>query len=510
MNAQLFILILLVTSSVKAAKILLFPGMMAASVCNEMRGFGEELINRGHTVAFYLPNKFDYSFMSDTKIKILKHNFRDTDKKLLDDIFKGLTKNVFSGQGSLQMTAAATVMNTICDSVFADKDGLKMLKEQKFDIVVVEALVFTKCLMFLPRYLNVSYVGVGAGIDGRDGGLPFQGNTSPHLKTTFSDHMSFWQRLINVLSNVLQYVVRPRVISTTDPATYDQSLAGLDAEDLIRDAILYLENSDHVVDYPKALTPNFIQVGGLSAKPPGKLPKDLETFMTEATNGVVMVSFGSILREAPKEMMNKLMTAFSQLKQRVLFKTDRDFVEGNIKSVKWLPQNDVLGHPKVKLFFSHCGKNGFFEGVYHGVPIICTPLNGDAFPTASKVVNKQIGLSLDLNVVSASDIVKAVNTVLTNTTYRENMRRISKLLRDRPETPTARAASAIEHVLKYGGEHLRSPSRKLHWVSYVYADVWFIIFSTLVIVLYSSFHIAKFMCCRKKHLVQVVEKNKSD
>ncbi|XP_041354211.1 UDP-glucuronosyltransferase 2B20-like [Gigantopelta aegis] len=511
MNTPILLLLTAcVVSNVKAANILLFPGLMAPSICNEMRGFGEELINRGHKVTFYLSSKFDRSFMSNSKIRFLEFRFSKRDKEVIDGVTKELSDGVFSNQsGSIWklMSTFPTMLNTICDAVFADKDGLDMLKAEQFDLVVVETIFFTKCLCFLPRYLNVPYVGVASTVDGRDGGLPFQALASPHIMSTFSDSMSFLERLKNVAMHLVMYVFRPYVLPTTDPATYDPSLAGLDAEDLVRNAVLYLENSDHVVDYPKALMPNFVQVGGLTASPAGKLPKDLETFISEATDGVVVVSFGSILREAPKEMMNKLMTAFSQLKQRVLFKTDRDFVEGNIKSVKWIPQNDVLGHPKVKLFISHCGKNSFFEGVYHGVPIICTPLNGDAYSTASKVVNKQIGLSLDLKTASASDIVKTVNTVLTNTIYGDNMRRTSLLLRDRPETPTARAASAIEHVLKYGGEHLRAPSRNLPLMSYVYADLWLIIFSVIIGILYVLVKLARCICCRKR---SAIAKTKSD
>lgn len=36
-------------------------------------------------------------------------------------------------------------------------------------------------------------------------------------------------------------------------------------------------------------------------------------------------------------------------------------VGGNTKVVKWAPQNDVLGHPKVKAFYTQAGANSFNE-----------------------------------------------------------------------------------------------------------------------------------------------------
>ena len=31
----------------------------------------------------------------------------------------------------------------------------------------------------------------------------------------------------------------------------------------------------------------------------------------------------------------------------------------------WMPQNDVLGHPRVKAFLSHCGTNSMYEVLTH-------------------------------------------------------------------------------------------------------------------------------------------------
>ena len=44
---------------------------------------------------------------------------------------------------------------------------------------------------------------------------------------------------------------------------------------------------------PRPYLPNIIEVGAMHVRDPKPLPKDLQTFMDSATEGVVFVSFGS-------------------------------------------------------------------------------------------------------------------------------------------------------------------------------------------------------------------------
>ncbi|CAO2197720.1 unnamed protein product [Urochloa humidicola] len=40
----------------------------------------------------------------------------------------------------------------------------------------------------------------------------------------------------------------------------------------------------------------------------------------------------------------------------------------------WAPQVDVLNHPAIGAFVTHCGWNSMMEGVMAGVPVLCSPL----------------------------------------------------------------------------------------------------------------------------------------
>ena len=74
----------------------------------------------------------------------------------------------------------------------------------------------------------------------------------------------------------------------------------------------------------------------------------------------------------------------------------------------------VPGHPKTKLFISHCGSNSAFEALYHAVPVICIPLFFDQFAIAQRIVSKGIGIRVDIASLTSDNLEQAVLHVLSN------------------------------------------------------------------------------------------------
>jgi UDP:flavonoid glycosyltransferase YjiC (YdhE family) len=102
----------------------------------------------------------------------------------------------------------------------------------------------------------------------------------------------------------------------------------------------------------------------------------------------------------------------------VLWKYTKTFPNvKNIKTVTWMPQNDILGHPQLRLFMTHGGANSVYEAAYHGVPLLVTPLWGDQFGFAQKVRAVGMGSSIDIRfntVITAENIVELINELIEN------------------------------------------------------------------------------------------------
>ena len=75
--------------------------------------------------------------------------------------------------------------------------------------------------------------------------------------------------------------------------------------------------------------------------------------MDDAPDGVIYFSMGSNLKSSnmPEKTVNAFLSAFSKLKQKVIWKWEAESLPGqpaNLKLAKWLPQSDILGKTLVK------------------------------------------------------------------------------------------------------------------------------------------------------------------
>ena len=99
----------------------------------------------------------------------------------------------------------------------------------------------------------------------------------------------------------------------------------------------------------------------------------MEDFISGGNDvGFIYVSMGTSVKTAPDNLQKLLVHTFAKLPYRVLWKYESTTIQNdlpsNVRTSKWLPQQDILGHKKLKAFITHGGLLSMYEMVFHGAP----------------------------------------------------------------------------------------------------------------------------------------------
>nr|XP_010594019.1 UDP-glucuronosyltransferase 2B31-like isoform X4 [Loxodonta africana] len=229
-------------------------------------------------------------------------------------------------------------------------------------------------------------------------------------------------------------------------------------------------------EFPRPVLPHFDFVGGLHCKHAHPLPKEIEEFVQSSGEyGAVVFTLGSMVSNITEERAHTIASALAQIPQKVLWRFDGkkpDNLGPNTRLYKWIPQNDLLGHPKTKAFITHGGTNGIYEAIYHGIPMVGIPLFADQPDNIARMKAKGAAVSLDMNTMTSTDLLSALKTVITDPSYKENAMRLSTIPHDQPVKPLDRAVFWIEFVIRHkGAKHLRPAALSLTWYQYHSLDV---------------------------------------
>jgi len=240
--------------------------------------------------------------------------------------------------------------------------------------------------------------------------------------------------------------------------------------------------------------PGAIEIGGIQIKDkPDPLPQNIAEFLGNATDGVILLSLGSNVQgiHLKPDTVVKMFNVLSKLKQRVIWKwEDLEKTPGksdNILYSKWLPQDDILAHPKIKLFINHAGKGGITEAQYHGKPMLSLPVFADQPGNADGMVKKGFGLKVSLLTLEEQTFREAILEILSNPKYAQKVATFSTLYRDRPMTARESVVYWTEYVIRHhGAAHLQSPLVHMNFIAANNIDIYalfFVILVTLVLLL---------------------------
>ena len=269
--------------------------------------------------------------------------------------------------------------------------------------------------------------------------------------------------------------------------------------DLLRTRVDLLLQATHFVTHgPAVLAPNTIEIGGIHCREGRPLPTHLQTVLDSHPEGVVLVSFGSSIKPSQmgEEKMKVFLETFAQLSYTVIWKWDGEVMAdlpSNVILQSWVPQQDLLAHPHLKVFVTHGGLLSLQESLYHATPIVGIPLGNDQKPNMMRAERRGYAVMLDWPTLNTRDLLAAIIKAATDPEMRARMDTAHSLFLDQKETSQSRAVWWIEYTIRHGGaQFLRPGCLSLAWYEYHLIDVIALI---LTAGLLSS--LALLLCCVK-------------
>ena len=454
-----------------------------------------ELKTYGYNTTFVVPEGQDKLLAgSDTEV-ITSKNLTKFESLLYNEIAASAIRDGFGGIS----TSLSTFMKfgEFCHLMAGDEDLIQKLHMKTFDIAIIDTVFVNLCTSVIPYRLSIPFVHFGRFFQSQRMRILIHPSAYPASAILpITDRMTYFQRLQNAMMYILE-LTAPDLFNPSDiVGTYAPDMPHITNEELQAKTVLYLLDTDELMDYHLPTYPNIKYVGGVTTRPADPLTGDLKLFMDSAENGAVVVSFGSVVNTIPNDILDKLILAFRrQPNLKFVFRYgNKTELDGNLLLMPWLPQNDLLGHSKTKLHISHCGNSGQFEALYHAVPTICIPIFAEQPYNAIRMQYKGYGVHLNVATFTTNDLTSAIDEILTRPKYKQNIMKASTIFKNRLLAPAKRAAWWIDHVIKHGGEHLHPAVVDLPYYQYLLIDILAGVLALLFTLFVSCYMFFKCMC----------------
>ncbi|GLJ48698.1 hypothetical protein SUGI_1027080 [Cryptomeria japonica] len=171
----------------------------------------------------------------------------------------------------------------------------------------------------------------------------------------------------------------------------------------------------------------------------------------QCAHSVIYISFGSLAGLSEKQL-EELALGVEATRRSFLWVVRSDLMKGSkailpagflerVRDrgclVSWVPQLEVLSHPSIACFVTHCGWNSVQESITMGVPLLCWPHFSDQFLNRTYVVDVwKLGLSFNANsqgIIEQGEFVKSVEILLESEQgleIREEAKKLKIIARD--------------------------------------------------------------------------------
>uniref|UniRef100_A0A3B5KJ39 glucuronosyltransferase n=1 Tax=Takifugu rubripes TaxID=31033 RepID=A0A3B5KJ39_TAKRU len=501
----------------------------------DLKALAQEMGRRGHRVTVVIP---------EVSIRMGPGKYYDTvtfpvpyDKAVIDsimvankDVIKKSTVS-FMEKIQKQFTQFQKIkgfLHSTAESLLFNASIISQLEQQNFDAVLTDPMVPTGALIarklgefchindlypHLSEHFPMSFIhrpfpglpivnllrGIPCLLDMKSAGCPSPPSYVPRFFTGYTDKMNFKERTINTMVALLEPLMCKLLFWQFDYISHQFLGEEVGIAEVLSESAVWLLRIDMTLELPRPLMPNTILVGGINCNVRDALPEDLLPWVS-GEHGFIVFTLGTAVSEMPEETTTIFLEAFRQIPQKVIWRYTGQIdgnLPDNVKIMKWVPQNDLLAHPGARAFITHAGSHGLYEGLCHAVPMVMVPLSAEQPDNAEKMASRGAGIVLNVLSVTTEDIVQALNNVINDTRYKDNIKTLSELHKDQPMNPLELSVYWTEFVMRHkGAKHLRPAVHDLNWIQYYCLDVVAFLFTILLLLVVLTVKCLK-VCLRK-------------
>ncbi|XP_065269088.1 UDP-glucuronosyltransferase 1-6-like [Emys orbicularis] len=276
-----FLLLLTSYNFAESGKVLVIP--QDGSHWLSMRAVVEKLGEKGHEIVVVAPE-------TNLLLKESEHYTRKTyavpyTQEDLDQTFSKFANSLFR-EVSFPYTILAEYRNVMyvinmffhnCDSLLQNREIIRYLEESKFDALFTDPAL--PCGVILAEYLSIPSVyffrGFPCSLEHAICKSPNPVSYVPRCYTSHTDHMTFSQRVVNLLVSSLETSLFKDLYTKYQGIASKFLQRDVHLPTLYRNGSIWLLRYDFVFEYPKPVMPNMVFIGGLNCEEGKNLSQQL-------------------------------------------------------------------------------------------------------------------------------------------------------------------------------------------------------------------------------------------
>ena len=386
---------------------------------------------------------------------------------------------------------------------FLKDNIIEKLKGVKYDLFITDVVSmiapFLRQALDIKKSMAMNPTCVFVWINGA-----FEYNAAYHplIGTTYTELMTFSERFINQVSlwgTRLSYqFFKYSQLGIFREYGYDFEIEPFPTN------ILFLNQCVDGVHYSYSLPPNIINTGAILPKPSKEIENETILDFLNKFNSNIYVSQGTIFKVLDTDVMFEVFESFPEIGFILSIKKELiDSVETypkNLLILDWAPQNDLLGHHKVKVFITHGGLNSILESLYHAKPMIVVGTSIDQVNGAVVVDYRKLGKGIMKNSdLTKENLIAYISELLSNQVYTDNCKFAQKLVKEKSGKETF--YYWLNYTLEYGYEHLLIPAYSdYNFLELHNVDIIFILVCIIALLFYLVF------CSLKKLYMKIYTK----